>query len=265
MRIWLLIDTYSSLYCWQWMGHHNHEYIIYRDQLHQNSSQTTLSHHHTMMKQWLEYLVAQWVDHIICPPVIELHYSTQYPQITPIFQNYLTHVLQHSTVGKIWFTGNYIQCESINIHWWEIKSSYTVIPKQINNHHFNPNFPIWSNNDIHLPHRLNNHKPDHPTCNQLIKSILRPLKDASVDTVIWLDWAYYACDVSRTHHCRHIKRHRSDTLKSIFENLISPEYSWTYSVAIHNTGTLRDLQQNKKLWWMFTRGQNSEIKQVSID
>jgi hypothetical protein len=276
MKIWLLIDTYSSLYCWQWMGHHDHEYIIYRDQLNQHSSQTTLAHHHTVMKQWLDYLLTQGVDHIVCPPVIELHYQSQYPQILPVFQQYIEHNLSHSIVGKIWFVGSTIQCQSINLHRWDSLASWNLdtpwglkngakTVNQSNNRHFNANFPIRTSPDHHLTHRLTDHKPDHYTCNTLIKQLLRPLKDASVDTVIWLDWSYYACDVSRSHHCRKIKRHRSDIFQQIQNSLNLPASPTWYSVAIHHTGTLRDLQQNKKLRWMLARGQNHEITQIIID
>lgn len=270
MRIWLLIDTIASLYSRQWMGHHDHEYIIYRDQLNQHSSQTTASHHHQIMQTWLDYLIAQWVDHIICPPMIELHFAHHYPQILPLFQQYLGHTLTHSIVGKIGFVGSRIQCESINLHRWDIKTT-SIAPwegscpedwgftiKQTNNRHFNPKFPIRTSVDQHLTHRLTDHKPDHYICNTLIKSLLRPLKDANVDTVIWLDWSYYACDVSRSHHCRSIKRHRSDIIKTIFDSFqIKP--SDQYNISIHHTGTLRDLQSNKSLWRMLARGQQTQI------
>ncbi len=277
MRIWLLIDTYSSLYCWQRMGQYDHEYIIYRDQLNQNSSQTTLAHHHSIMKAWLDYLVDQWVDYVICPPVIELHYENQYPQILPIFTQYLKHTLQHSIVGKIWFIGTPGQCESINLHWWDITSNYSpwegghgatdgiLLNKQLNNRHFNPNFPIWTSIDQHLTHRLGDHRPDHYICNSLIKQLLRPLKDAAVDTIIWLDWSYYACDVSRTHHCRSIKRHRSEIVQQFFSPPMKEGSGEVYSVSVHHTGTLRELEQNKKLRWLLARGQNTKVQQVKID
>ena len=264
MKIGVLIDQLSSLYHWQWMSHSNHEYIIYRDQNHQNSSQTNLPHHHTIMRQWLDYLIAQWVDHIICPPIIELYFHTQYPQILPIFHQYLVHILQYSIVGKIWFVGNTVQCESINLHRGEIKTTHIPIFKQLSNRYFNAKFPIWTSIDIHLPHRISDHKPDHPVCNQLIKSILRPLKNAAVDSIVWLDWAYYACDVSWSHHCHSIKRHPSDTVKTIFDSL-DLSSSETYNVTICYTGTLRDLQQNKRLWWLLAKGQNHQIQQLKID
>jgi hypothetical protein len=277
MKIGVLIDQLSSWYCWQRMGHHDHDYIIYRDQLNQNSSQTTLAHHHNIMKAWLDYLVDQWVKYIICPPMVELHFQWQYPQIAPIFTQYLTHALQHSIVGKIWFIGTPVQCQSINLHWWDIISNYSpwerengategvLLNKQLNNRHFNPNFPLRTSTDIHLPHRLVDHKPDHYICNSLTKKLLRPLKDAAVDTVIWLDWSYYACDVSRAHHCRSIKRHHSNVIQQFFSPLVKEGSGEVYSISIYHTGTLRDLQQNKKLRWMLARGQNHEITQIRID
>lgn len=287
MKIGVLIDNITSLYCWQWMGHTDHEYIVYRDQLHQYSQDTTLAHYHSIMKQWLEYLVQQWVDHIICPPTIEIHFSPQYTQILPIFQSYVTHALQHSIVGKIWFVGSNTQCESINLHWWDIttivgapwlqcplrvertsvplEGSYPkdwgFAPRQLSNRHFNPNFPIRTSIDTQLTHRLLDHKPDHPTSHQHIKQLLRPLKDAAVDTVIWLNRSYYACDVSRTHHTRSIKRHRTGVLQSLTERLLQPFLaSWTYRVSIHHTGTLRDLQANKKIRRLLARGKTVDIQ-----
>ena len=243
---------------------YDHDYIIYRDQLHQYSNQTTLTHHHTIMKQGLDYLVAQWVDHIICPPTTELHYQQDYPQIMPIFQQYISHTLQYSIVGKIGYLGSRIQCEAINLHWWTIASAHQPTSRQTTNHHYNIQLPIRINHDHHLMQRLIDHNPKHYQCNTIIKQLLKPLKDAAVDTVIWLDWAYYACDVSRAHHCRKIKRHRSDILKAIFDNF-QVKSNNQYSISIHHTGTLHDLIHNKKIRRLLARGKQINIQQMLID
>jgi len=263
MKIWLVIDQLSSLYARQRMGQHDHEYIIYRDQLNQHSSQTTTTHHHQIMKQGIDYLIAQWVDHIICPPTIELHYHQQYPQILPIFQQYLAYTLRYSIVGKIGFVGSTIQCQDINLHLWDIKSQHQPAAKQVSNRHYNSTLPIWTSIDTQLTHWLQDYKPDHFIANHIIKWLLRPLKDASVDTIIWLDWAYYACDVSFTHHCRSIKRHRSETLNTIWQQ--QSVSSSEYSVNIHHTGTIRDLENNKKIQRLLAKWQNYSIQITKID
>lgn len=269
MKIWLIIDQLSSLYARQWLGNDEHEYLIYRDQLHQYSSHTTISNHHQIMKKGINYLIDQWVDHIICPPTIELHYQQQYPKILPIFQQYIAHTTQHSIVGKIGFIWSATQCQDINLHRWDITSQHQATSKQVSNRHYNNNLPIWTSIDLHLTHRLLDHKPDHFIINHTIKWLIRPLKNAAVDTIIWLDRAYYACDVSLTHHCRGISRHRSDILKQIFSSswsLLKPlGVSWSYSITIHHTGTLHDLEQNKKLQWLLAKGQNYKIHQIKID
>lgn len=266
MKIWIIIDQSTSLYSWQRMGHGDHEYMIYRDQLHQYSSQTTQAHYCMFMKQGIDYLIAQWVDHILCPPMIEAYYHKLYPQIVPVFQQYCNHILKFSLVGKIWHIGSLTQCEMINMLWWDISQSHVLTPRQVSNRHFNDDLPIRTSSDKHLPHRLSDHKPDHRIINHQIKALLKPLKDAAVDTIIWLDRAYRACDVSITHHSRQLKRHRQDVLHTIWNQLISiPSPSWNYSVQIHYTGRLQDLTTNKKLWWTLWRGKTIEIQQIKIN
>lgn len=273
MRIWLIIDTISSCYCWQWMGHDDHEYHIYRDQQHQHSTDTTSAHHHWVMHRGIQYLLTQGVDHIICPPTIELQYAHLYPQILTIFTQYIAHTLNYSTVGKVGFVWSITQCQDINLHWWDITFKHLSTPRQVSNRHYNYKLPLWTSIDKNLTQRLDQHKPDHFIANHMIKSLLRPLKDAHVDTAIWLDWAYYACDVSLSHHCRSIKRHRSTILQSILYSLIFDAWvnpsgvnskTW-YNVTIHHTWTLRDLKANKKIRRLLARGKNTEIQQINID
>jgi len=266
MKIWIIIDQWSSLYSWLRMGHTDHKYVIYRDQLHQYSSHTTLTHYCQVMKQGIDYLITQWVDHILCPPMIEAYYHKSHPQILPLFQKYCLQALQYSIVGKIWFMGSLNQCEMINMLRWDVSQTHTPTPRQVSNRHYHTDLPFWTSPDLHLTHRLLDHKPDHPIINHQIKSLLKPLKDAAVDTMIWLDRAYRACDVSITHHSRQITRYRRDILQTIWDQLVNVKSSEeTYSVQIHHTGTINLLKSNKKLWRILWRGKMIEIIQHKID
>lgn len=261
MKIGILIDHISSLYCWQWINHSDHEYIIYRDQIHQHSADIGLWHHYQIMKQWIDYLISQQVDHIICPPVIEWYFWSTYPQISTIFRDYITHTLQYSIVGKIWFIGNQTQCQSINLLWSDINIQHIPTAHQTHNRHYHSDLPIWTSITPHLHHWLADHNPKHYICNHIIKQCIRPLKDAAVDTIVWLDWSYYACDVAISHQCNHIRWHKSNILRTIWDMYdFTPS---TYAVSIHHNGNITSIQQNKKIRRMLTRWTNNDVHEIT--
>ena len=95
----------------------------------------------------------------------------------------------------------------------------------------------------------------------VVKNDLNFFTDAGVDTLIPLNYGYFAYDVTiskffRTKKCN---RHRIEKIAAIFATLTKEYEKDTYSVTISHTGTLAHLQAEKKWMWMLQKGKNVVI------
>lgn len=194
MRVWIVSSGIEMIPLFKFLNNFDNDYILYIDQnwfpFWEKDTDTAI----WLVKKWIEQLESRWVDAIILPPVYELLFSED-SKILPVFKNYLLEqCLKYSLVWKIWFLWDLVDLEMIDNFFKKILSGYKLTDNQLNTKIFNKKFPIWKK---HVPMRkyylLQFWNRDRMV-RKTIKNDLRYFKDAWVDTIIPLNYWYFAFD-----------------------------------------------------------------------
>ena len=95
----------------------------------------------------------------------------------------------------------------------------------------------------------------------VLKHDLRYFTDAGIDTLIPLNYGYFAYDVTimKFFHTKKCRWHGLQKMASVFDALIQVYEQDTYSVTISYTGTLTQLQDEKKWMWLLQKGRESTV------
>lgn len=194
MRVWIVSSGIEMIPLFKFLNKFDNDYILYIDQnwfpFWEKDTDTAI----WLVKKWIEQLESRWVDAIILPPVYELLFPED-SKILPVFKNYLVEqCLRYSLVWKIWFLWDLVDLELIDDLFKSIISSYKLTDNQVNTKIFNKKFPIWKK---HVPMRkyylLQFWNRDRMV-RKTIKNDLRYFKDAWVDTIIPLNYWFFAFD-----------------------------------------------------------------------
>jgi hypothetical protein len=100
----------------------------------------------------------------------------------------------------------------------------------------------------------------------VVKDDLRYFTDAGVDTLIPLNYGYFAYDVTiakffRSKKCRW---HRIEKLSQVFASLTNEYEQDRYAVTILHTGTMEHLKAEKKWMWLLQRGKEIIVNILDV-
>lgn len=269
MKIWILTSSPDSLYLFRFLNEYDFSYHIWYDQEWWHRWDKSSDFVQKRIERGLDYLIEQWVTKCILPPRRELAFlsNNKYKEfILPLFYTYITQqVLLWSRLGKIGLIGDWSDITDQR----DIKTlfeTYNPTEIQLATKNFSQPFQFWSKDVSMRKHFLVSLGRKDRMMHNVVKSDLRYFTDAWIDTLIPLNYWYFAYDVSiskffRTKKCNW---HWLKKIASVFDALTKGYEKSTYSVTISHTWTLEQLQNEKKWMRLLQKGKNIIIESKKI-
>lgn len=269
MKIAIISSGNDSLALFRFLSKFEHEYLIYFDSLHAPYGEKSLLATINAVQDWILRAKKNGAEKIILPPLYELFYllSEQKNEdknlILPLFSSYLLEeVFPRSLVWKLGIFGEKQILSDAQMLIYKLATSYQPTQAQQQIKKFSFPFRFRAKDTTIFAHLLQKIWRKSFLVNTIIKNDLRYFKDAAVDTLIPLNYAYFHAEttMSKFLNFKKIKFHRLSALQRQFERLISAEQTSAYSVKIHATDTNTALVENKRLLWLLQRGKSIEIE-----
>ena len=247
MTIGIITSDLGMLSLFEVLHHSHHRYIIYYDRNHAFWSDHSQSLTHSYVQAGIHYLDAM-CDHIIIPPIFEM--LTTHPKVLPLYRSYIHNAFQSSKIGKIWRVGDHYEISQINSLFPQLATSHQLTEHQSHTkwfHHpmarWTVHTPLWKYLYETLPHRSR-------LIHNLIKTDLRKLSDAGVDTVIPLNYAYLHRSKSiMSYLWSKTQRHGWWSIQHI-RNQMKIATSDHYTVEVHHKGPIHHLHTGKWLGFL---------------
>lgn len=270
MKIGVLSSGMESLALFKFLHRYEHEYVIYFDSLYAPYGSKKLETCLQITQNAIARFKKQGVEQVILPPVLELAYlqgeNEDKNLILPLFSSYLQEeVFVHSLVGKMGVFGGREEVKVAQDLIAQLATGYSPTSAQLASKKFAFPFHFWGKaTDIFVP-LLNKLGWKTLLTNTVIKHDLRYFKDAMVDSLIPLSYAYFHAEVtiSKFLNFKKIRFHRLGKLENIFKKLTADAETSPYQVQIYATDSLEALREEKRIVWLLQRGK--KIKIVIID
>ena len=216
-------------------------------------------------KKWVEYLIAQWVEKCIVPPMLEKMLLDIYPEyILPLFDIYMKEmVCAHSLVGKLWFLCEYADIDTAQDIITTYTKKATLTPYQSKTKKFHQNRPVWKKVVPMWTYFLTTYGKRDWMVRKSIKHDIRYFKDSGVDTLIPLSRGFLFYTKILHQHCnwKKIRFHGTDSVATCIQKMIW-ESSWWYHCTIYTTCDIPSLTPENKWMRMLGRGGDVEVKRV---
>jgi hypothetical protein len=270
MKIGILTSSPDMLYLFRAFTKYNFLYHIWYDQEGGHRWDKAPEFVQKRIELWLDYLIGQWAQQCILPPTRELIFLSieKYKKyIMPLFSTYvIEHCLPGSRMGKLWFIGDWSDLQNQDAL-KTLCAAYQLNDNQKSIKKFHQPFAYWSKDTSLRKHFLVSLGWKDRMMHNVVKHDLRYFTDAGIDTLIPLNYGYFAYDVTiakffLTKKCR---RHRLEKIASTFGKLSSEYDQETYSVTMSYTGTIEHLTSEKKRIWLLERGKTVEMQKIHID
>lgn len=270
MKIWVIIDDIYWLYIMKRLSTQNHEYHIYIDNHNSFYGDKKRDHNIQNIITWIQYLQNIWVQKIILPPAYELaflqddRYKSQFENlICNIYTSYLqNYVSKYSTVGKLWFVWDLADMEFLDIYISEIFSDFKASVHQSQNKYFKYPFLIYKKITPLRKYNLQHISPDNHIINHIVKTDIRKLKSYNIDTIIPLNYSYFALWKFFDRNVKKIKFHNLFSKTDIIKNIWSQESE--YSCDIYFTGDDTLFLSQKKREYILSRWKTTNLSKTLI-
>lgn len=266
MKIWILTSSPDNLYLFHFLHEYNFSYHIWYDQEWWHRGDKTPEFVQKRIEWGLDHLIAQWVDKCILPPSRELVFlsTEKYKNyVFPLFSDYISQqVLPWSRIGKIGLVGDWSDLQWANQDALKkLCANYTLNDKQQNIKWFHQPLAYWSKQTPLRKHFLVSLGRKDRMMHNVVKHDLRYFTDAWVDTLIPLNYGYFAYDVTIAKFFlkKKCRWHGIKKLATVFASLVKEYKQTDYAVSISHTGTLAQLQAEKKWMWLLEKGKSVEI------
>lgn len=250
---------------------YDNEYFVYYDFLSGPYGDKWFEYSMKKIEEWIGYLILKWVEKIILPPVYELHYlqwkNKFVDQILPLFQTYvLDYWFKYSLVGKIWIFGDYADIQVAEKLLQNLEKKYKLNENQKSIKKFHSPF-CYRAKEVNLRKSfLLNLSYSDFMVNKVVKFDLRYFKDAMVDTVLPMNYGYFAYEktMNKFFNFKKIRFHKLETLDQIFGGLI--EKKSEYWVKVFFSWTSDFIIRDKRLVWIMQRWKTVELEfeEISI-
>lgn len=271
MKIGIICSNNDTLWLFRVLQKYDNEYFVYYDFLNWPYGDKWFEYSMKKTEDWIKYLIEKWAEKIILPPVYELHYLQSknkfVDQILPLFQTYvLDYGFKYSLVGKIWTFGDYADLQVVEKLLKNLEKKYNLTENQKLIKKFHSPFCYRSKEVSLRKSFLLNLSYSDFMVNKTVKFDLRYFKDAMVDTVLPLNYGYFAYEktISKFFNFKKIRFHKSEKLDEIFAWLVSKEKKSDYSVKIFFSGTSDFITRDKRLVWLMQRWKSIELKLEEI-
>lgn len=266
MKIGIVASWFDMMFLFKIFQKYDFQYYVYRDWNNSYYQDKWYNFFYQKVKEGFDFLDSLGVDKIIVPPVLEFDFY-QEEKLFPLFRRYLWDCcLPNSLVGKIWFIGDFADMEVIEDKFSNFTKDYDLTPNQKNVKKFCFPFAVWKKKVYLWKFFLNTLSFRSWLVNNVIKHDLRYFKDASVDTLIPLNYWYFAFEKSIVNkiNTNKIRFQRFYKIEEIFGNYMD----WVqdqYKVTIYSNWITDFLFQDKKWEKILTRGwkEDINIKEVS--
>lgn len=272
MKIWLLTSSPDILYLFRFLQNYNFSYHVWYDQEWWHRWEKSVEFVQKRIEQWLDALIEQWVEKCILPPSWELMflademYKKYHDYILPVFSTYLMeYVLPSSRIGKIGFMGDRSDLQQQDI-FKKFCHTYSLRNHQQTTKKFHTPFAFWWKEISMRKHFLTWLGRKNWMMHNVIKHDVRYFLDAWVDTLIPLNYWYFAFDVtiSKMLRAKKCRWHRLEVVQSIFDSFVKGDNTenslWNYTVSITHTGDLHELTSSKKWMWLLQKGKEISVK-----
>ncbi len=106
--------------------------------------------------------------------------------------------------------------------------------------------------------------------NKVIKFDLRYFKNADVDTIIPLNYGYFAYQrtINKYFNFNKQRFHKSKSLERILETHLTANQNKnqenSYTITVLHNGHTQFLHDNKHVLWLLQKGKTAEIKYVAV-
>lgn len=258
---------------------YDHEYVIYYDQAHQFYGDQTFEESLLNVQSGIDYLIKEWVDYIILPPIYELaHFVRSWGneeerkggKILPLFTEYvMKECFAYSHVGKIGAIGDYADVHVIQTYLKTLEKTYTLSDIQKAIKKFHSPFAYWTKEVSLRKYFLTKLSFSNLLVNKVVKEDLRYFKDAMVDTLIPLSYGYfnYQHTITKFLNFKKIRFHKLEKIENCFQQLAEglKLKAWAYWVKVIYTGHIEFLEREKKWMWLLQRGKWITIEMIKIE
>ncbi len=244
----------------KYLNRWDHEYLVVYDFLYWPYGDKDFDFVLARIKKHLDFLEAQGVKHVIVPPVYELALSED-DRVLNFFRRYVwDHCFSGSLVGKIWLLGDFADLQVAQGLLEQLEEKYQLTSNQQQTKKFHKPFAYWMKRVSMRKYYLTSFSYSNFMVNKQVKFDLRYFKDADVDTLIPLNYAYFHFEktIQRFLNQKRIKFHDSKKLFLWFDKLV-PEGD-QYQVKIFTSWTTQFLEEEKRIMWLLQRG-----KQISVE
>ncbi|HMT00987.1 MAG TPA: hypothetical protein PKD96_00485 [Candidatus Absconditabacterales bacterium] len=205
-------------------------------------------------------------DKIIVPPVYEFGFSSS-EKILPLFQSYLKeYCFGQSIVGKLGFLAEYADVEQIENHINHFSKNFSLTTAQKNTKKFHFPWALWIKKvplrkyfSLHLGNQ-------NPSVVKLIKNDLKYFKDASIDTLIPLNYSFFLYQKTISSYfatSKKYKFHDSKVLVSLLQSLL-PSSEKNSQLTIYYSGNLQPILDQKKRMRILSRGNTVTVNRKKI-
>lgn len=187
MRIWIFSSGLENLSFLNLLKQYNVDIFLYINQHARPIEDKTFDFQQEYIDQGIDSLLKKNVDKIILPPVWELKYVEK-DFVFPLFQNILAQSLKYSLMGKIWIIWNELDSVFLTEYLENLDYKKTDIQKKTKNFQ---TFKLHRKNVAWWSYNLNFLSKRDRMLRKIIKTDLRCMFDASVDTIVPSTYAVY--------------------------------------------------------------------------
>lgn len=263
MKIGLISSGNDTLALRKVLTKYDHEYLICHDQTFFPFGEKDFNTIKARLQKHLQFLQTQQVEGIILDPLYELALKETNHQILPLFETYVyEEVLPHTLVGKIGLLcekGESQQAERIIM---QATANYQLTPAQSKNKAFNFPFLYRIKTPKAWQRGIQELGVHNPYLIKTLKNDLRYFKDANIDTLLPLQYGYFAMGRTiKAFFTRGKTRFFDFTfIEKSFKKLTASKLSPQYQVQLYTNEAPDFIRAHKQIMWVLARG-----KSITID
>ncbi len=274
MNIGIISSGNENILLFKYLNRYNHNYILYYDQNNNFLGDKDFDHAKEIIKKSIEQLIQAWCEKIIIDPIFELYFlqKGEYSDnILPLFTGYLhNYCFAYSLVGKFWLLGDFASIQEAQTLITNESKSYQLSTNQKTIKKFHLPFKYRAKEVRMWKYFLNNLSFSNFMVNKVIKFDLRYFKNADVDTIIPLNYWYFAYQrtINKYFNFNKQRFHNSKSLEKILEAHLTANQNKNqednYTITVLHNGHTQFLHDNKHLLWLLQKGKTAKIKYVEV-
>lgn len=265
MKIGVISSWNEMLGLFKYLNKFDHEYMVVYDFLYWPYGDKGFDFVLERIKKHIDLLSKQWVDKIIVPPVYELALADD-ERVMSLFQNYvLDHCFTGSLVGKIGLFWDFADIQVAQELFKTLEKKYKLSDAQKNIKKFQNPFAYRAKQVTMRKYYLTSFSYSDFMVNKQVKFDLKYFKDANVDTIIPLNYAYFHFEktIKKFFNQKKTKFHSLEKLISSSREQLE-EKSETYAVKIFYSWHVELLKAEKRIMWLLQRGKSINLEFVKM-